>query len=318
MSAWLLPHARQFASMRAVVGKLGSISNNTTTVNPPFEYHRPASLSEACELLLELGPEALPLAGGTDVLVDLRRGSRQPRHLVSLADLEELRELVNAGGELTVGALVTPAQLEASQSVRSTRPELLDAVGVFGSPQVRRRATVGGSLCTAASCGDLAPLLIVLGARVELAGPSGRRELSLEGFFSDHRSTRLEPGEILVKVIVPAGCPGEGAAYQAFGLRAENFITVAGVAAFLRLEERVCTGARVVLGAVAPTPILVPAAQGLLVGGEVGEAVIREAALAARETAAPISDLRGSAEHRRELVETLCERVLHTAWERAL
>jgi len=258
------------------------------------------------------------LAGGTDVLVDLRRGSRKPRHLVSIVELEELQGIRADGGELRIGALVTPARLEVSESVRATRPELLDAVGVFGSPQVRHRATVGGNLCTAASCGDLAPLLMVFGGRIGLTGPRGDRELSLEEFFSDHRSTRTEPGEILVKVVVPARAPGEGAAYRTFGLRAENFITVAGVAAFLRLEEGVCTEARVALGAVSPTPVLVPAVAERLVGEKVNETMIREAARIARAAAAPISDQRGSAEHRRELVEVLCARSLHTALERAL
>ena len=110
-------------------GRPGSISNNTTTLKTPVEYHRPASVPEACQLLLDLGLEALPLAGGTDVLVDLRRGSKRPQHLVSLGDLQELREMVTADDEWRIGALVTPAQLEASESVRSIRPELLDAVG---------------------------------------------------------------------------------------------------------------------------------------------------------------------------------------------
>jgi carbon-monoxide dehydrogenase medium subunit len=282
-----------------------------------LEYHRPATVEEACGLLLELGPRALPLAGGTDVLVDLRRGSKQPRHIVSLTDLEELRGLALVKGELHLGAMVTPDQMEASEVLRDARPELMDAVGVFGSPQIRRRATVGGNLCTAASCGDLAPLLLVLGARVEVAGAGGRRELPLGGFFTDHRGTRLNPGEILVKVMVPARCPGEGGAYHAFGLRAENFITVAGVATRLRVEDGVCTEGKVALGAVAPTPVLVPGAEERLVGRALGEPTIREAARAAREGAAPISDLRGSAEHRRELVEALCTRALRAAQERA-
>jgi len=302
--------------MRTVQEDPASTSTNPTPVNPPLEYHRPTTVEEACGLLLELGPRALPLAGGTDVLVDLRRGSRQPRHLVSLADLEELRGLAAVNGELHLGAMVTPDQMEVSEVLRDTRPELLDAVGVFGSPQIRRRATVGGNLCTAASCGDLAPLLLVLGSRVEVAGAGGRRDLSLAGFFTAHRGTRLNPGEILVRVIVPARCPGEGAAYHAFGQRAENFITVAGVAARLRVEDGVCTEGDVALGAVAPTPVLVPAAQERLVGRALGEPTIRDAARAARETAAPISDLRGSAEHRRELVEALCTRALRAAQER--
>jgi CO/xanthine dehydrogenase FAD-binding subunit len=317
MNGGLLPNARQFASMGSVVESLASVSSNNTTVKTPFQYHRPSSVPEACQLLLELGPQALPLAGGTDVLVDIRRGAKRPRHLVSLAELEELRGMDAADGEWRIGALITPAQLEASKSLCSARPEFLDVVGVFGSPQVRRRATVGGSLCTAASCGDLAPLLVALDARVELVGPEGRRELALEAFFSDHRNTRLGPGELLVKVIIPVREEGDGAAYQAFGLRAENFITVAGVAASLRMEEGVCTRARLALGAVAPTPVLVPGVEERLLGGEVGEGVIRDVALAARAASAPISDLRGSAEHRRELVEALCERALHSARERA-
>jgi carbon-monoxide dehydrogenase medium subunit len=281
-----------------------------------LEYHRPTTVTEACGLLLELGPEALPLAGGTDVLVDLRRGSKQPRHLVSLVDLEELGKLEVVNGELHLGAMVTPGRMEASDVLRVGRPELLDAVSVFGSPQVRRRATVGGNLCTAASCGDLAPLLMALGARVEVAGTEGKRELPLNEFFSDHRSTRLIRGEILVRVIVPVRRPGEGAAYHAFGLRAENFITVAGVAVRLRVEEGACTEAKVALGAVAATPVVVPGAEERLVGGPLGGPEIQEAARAARDAAVPITDLRGSAEHRRELVETLCKRALHGARDR--
>ena len=303
--------------MGSVVGYPDLDCNNTDTMNPPLEYHRPAALSEACELLLKLGPEAQVLAGGTDVLVDLRRGSHKPHHLVSLSDLDELKGIASADGELRIGALVTPAGLEDSEVVRSERPELLDAVGVFGSPQVRNRATTGGNLCTAASCGDLAPLLIALGARVGLTGPTGNREIPLREFFGDHRSSGLTAGEILVEVVVPARVRGEGAAYETFGLRAENFITVAGVAAWLRLEEGVCREARIALGAVAPTPVLVPEAEARLVGNAMDETTIREAALAARAAALPISDVRGSADHRRELVEALCQRSLQVALRRA-
>jgi CO/xanthine dehydrogenase FAD-binding subunit len=148
-------------------------------MHPTFEYHRPSTVSEACALLKELGPGALPLAGGTDLLVDLRSGSKEPRHLVSLAGLKALREIREDGGELRIGALATPAQLAGSGLVAAHRPALLDATGVFGTPQVRNRATVGGSLCTAASCGDLAPLLLALGARVGLASSEGVKEVPL-------------------------------------------------------------------------------------------------------------------------------------------
>lgn len=281
------------------------------------EYHRPDSLSEACELLFALGPEAVPLAGGTDVMVDLRRGTSTPHHLVSLAALQELRGIVLEDGRLRIGALVTPAQLQVSEEVDLARPELLDAIGVFGTPQVRNRATVGGNLCTAASCADLAPLLLALGARVRVATPEGAKELLLEEFFGDHRSTILQPGHILTEVIVSAKGPGEGAAYKAFGLRATNSITVAGAAAHLHIEEGRCTLARLALGAVAPTPILVQTVEETLVGSDLGDVDLAGAGLAAAEVADPISDVRGSAEHRRELVERLSIRALRAARERA-
>ncbi len=282
-----------------------------------MRYHRPASLAQACELLRELGPEASVLAGGTDVLVDLRRGSKQPTHLVSLASLHELRRVQVLDGELKIGALATPAALESSPEACSARPELLDVVRVFGSPQVRFRATVGGNLCTAASCGDMTPLLMVLGARVSLQGPEGRRDLTLEQLFPYHRETALRPGEILVEVAVPVRGRGEGAAYQAFGSRATNFITAAGVAAFLRVVDGICLEARIALGAVAPTPVLVPAAAEPLLGSSLDEESLRDAASMARAAAAPISDVRGSAGHRRELVEVLCRRALAQARGRA-
>lgn len=286
-------------------------------VQGSFEYHRPASLAEACTLLRELGSKAQALAGGTDLLVDVRRGALRPSHLVSLAGVAELRGITLEGDEITIGGGTTPAELETSASVREGRPELLDAVRVFGTPQVRHRATVAGSLCTAASCGDLAPLLMVLDARVQLASAEGHRDLPLTEFFRGHRDTALRPGEVLVRVALRVRRAGEGAAYRAFGQRAANFITVAGVAAFLRLEQGRCAEARVALGAVAPTPVRVPAAEALLAGRPLDRAAVAAAVRAARAHAAPISDLRGSADHRRELVEALCARAIGAAQERA-
>jgi len=281
------------------------------------EYHRPGSLDEACSLLQELGANGTPLAGGTDIVVDLRRGAVQAGHLVSLGALEEMRGIRVSEGELKIGALTTPARIETSEAVRDHRPELLDSVGAFGTPQVRHRATVGGSLCTAASCGDLAPLLMALDARVVIAGPGERRELPLREFFTEHRRTVLEPGTLVVEVVVPVRRPNEGAAYQTFGLRAANFITVAAVAAAIQLEDGTCREARLVLGAVAPTPLLVQAAGERLVGGRLDDAALRDAARAAGAAALPITDVRGSAEHRRELVEVLATRTLSLARERA-
>jgi carbon-monoxide dehydrogenase medium subunit len=286
-------------------------------VTQELAYHRPDSLAEACRLLEELGPDGLPLAGGTDIIVDLRRGAIESHQLVSLANLEEMRGIRLEGRELRIGALTTPAMLGASDLVQQHRPELLDAANVFGTPQVRSRATVGGNLCTAASCADLAPLLLALDARVVIAERGEPHELDLGELFDDHRKTVLEPGMLLVEVIVPITQPGEGASYRTFGLRAANFITVAGVAAVIRLEQGVCREARLVLGAVAPTPIRVPSAEKKLEGGTLVDELLRQAASIASQAAAPISDVRGSAEHRRELVSVLTMQALMFARERA-
>jgi carbon-monoxide dehydrogenase medium subunit len=283
-----------------------------------LEYHRPSSLSAACRLLRGFGEEGLPLAGGTDVLVDLRRGTKAPRHVVSLSDVHELKGIRIDDGKIRIGSLVTPFELEGSEAVAEARPELLDVVTAFGTPQVRYRATIGGNLCTAASCGDMAPLLMALCARVVLAGPEGRREISLESFFKHHRETGLRPGEILAEVILPVRAPGDGAAYKAFGRRAANFITVAGVAALVEMQDGACAKARIALGAVFPTPLLVQEAEVALVGSDLDDESIAEAAKAARAAAAPISDVRGSAEHRLELVEVLTGRALRAAKGRAL
>jgi carbon-monoxide dehydrogenase medium subunit len=281
------------------------------------EYHRPGSVIEACRLLQDLHPDGLLLAGGTDVMVDLRRGTKTPSHLISLADLQELRGVRLEEETLTIGALVTPAQLEASAEVQAARPELLDAVGVFGTPQVRNRATVGGNLCTAASCADFAPLLLALSARIIIAAPEGNREVLGDEFFGNHRKTILAGGHVLAEILVPVRKPGEGAAYEAFGLRATNFISVASAAARLRFEGAVCSEASLALGAVAPTPVLVGGARDLLVGSRAEEEDLAAAAVAAAEASAPISDIRGSAVHRRELVEELSLRVLRKARGRA-
>lgn len=282
-----------------------------------LEYHRPATLLEACGLLERLGAEAIPLAGGTDVVVDMRRGATRARHVVSLADLSELRGIAADGGVLRIGALASPADLERSAAIGAGRPELLDAVEVFGGPQIRNRATVGGNLCTATPCGDLAPLLVAFGATVVLVGPSGRREIPLDRFFTGPRTTVRERAEILVEVRVPARIPGEGARYEAFGLRRANFITVAGVAAAVRMARNVCRSARVVLAAVAPIPFLLPDVAKCLEGRALDDASIGAAADMASDLALPISDVRGSADHRRRLVRALAARAIRGAAARA-
>jgi len=279
-------------------------------------YHRPASLAEAVDLLSRLEGDALPLAGGTDVIVEFGRGTLTARHVVALRDVPELAGVRRKSGRLQIGASTTPARIAASEAVAEARPELLDAVRAFGTPQVRNRATLGGNLCTATACADLPPILIACGATVRLQGRDGERSLPLADFFVGPRETVRKPSEILVDVTVAEKTPQDGAGYETFGLRRASFITVAGVAAWVRLDEGTCREARVVLGAVGPTPLFAREAGTCLVGGRLEAAALDEAAAAAARAALPISDVRGSADQRRHLVEVLTRRALKRALER--
>lgn len=276
---------------------------------PAFEYHRPASLPQACRLLNRL-PEAWVLAGGTDLLVDLSNGLKVARNVISLRGINGLEEIREIKEGLSIGAACTARRIESSPLIGSHFPELVELVQVFASPPVRTLATVGGNLCSAVACGDFPVLLIALGARVELISTEGKRRLDLGDFFSGNRRTMRRRDEVLSRILVPLKPPTAQAVYLKFQRRASNSLAVAGVAVYLDLQEGICRKARVVLGAVAPTPLVAAAAAAALEGNRPDEDTITRAAELARKAARPISDLRGSAEYRRELVEVLTRRAL--------
>jgi carbon-monoxide dehydrogenase medium subunit len=280
--------------------------------------HEAATLEEASAVLGRYGPDARMLAGGTDLLVDLKTGRFGAGHLVSLQRIESLRGVTESDGDLRIGALTTITQLGNSPIVRRAFSPLLDATSRMAAPQIRNVATVGGNIASAVPCADLPPILTALKASVELWSPSGRRVVPLDSFFVGARQTVMGDEEILTAVVVPGFGPGFGAAYARFQLREGNAIAVAGVAAGLTLGgDGTIVGARIVLGAVAPIPKLVRSAGDELVGRRPGEDAFRAAAGAAMKAAEPISDVRGSAEYRRELVGVLTRRALAAAGRRA-
>ena len=279
---------------------------------PPFEYHRPASLTQALELLGELGESARPLAGGTDLLVNLKLKKLAPSALVDLSGLSELRGGWRDDGKLTLGALNTASGLAAGGP---EIPRLL-ALGasVLGSPQVRHRATLGGNLVTARPAADICLPLLALGAVAVLAGPQGEREVPLDGYFLGPGQTVKQPGEVLTQVRLDAPRPGTGGGYQKLGLRQAMEIALVNVAAHLELaEDGSVARARVALGAVAPTPMLSPGAAAALEGAEAGPESLAAAAQAAAADAKPIDDHRGSADYRRDMVRNLTLRALEQA-----
>jgi CO/xanthine dehydrogenase FAD-binding subunit len=287
---------------------------------PDFNLHRPDKLEEACRILDE-SPDGVLLAGGTDLLLDLKLGKRHHEDVISLTRIAELQSITVEANQLVLGGGVTHNQIIESPVVRENWFALSEAAETIGTEQIRNTATVGGNLCTAASCADTAPILIALGAEVEITNSGGKRFLPLEEFFTDHRTTALQKGDILSRIRVPEPAPGTGACYRKFGLRGAANISVASVAAMIRLEDGVCRDARFVMGAVAPTPKIAVKAGELVQGKSFSalsdESFLEQLGRAVSDEAEPIDDIRGSAEYRREVTAVQAQQAFTVALERA-
>lgn len=281
-------------------------------------YFQPESLEEALKLLKRHGKNAKVLAGGTDLVPLLKRKELAPEYIISINSVPGLKGITQDGqGGLKIGAATTYAELLSSSIVRDRYPALVDAAQDVAAAQVRNLGTIGGNLCHAAPSADMSPPLIILGAKAEIAGPKGRRTIPLEEFFRGPNRTALKANEMLVAIQVPSPGPGAGAAYLKLGARRAMEIAMVGVAAWVRLKDGLCQEARIALGAVAPKPIRAIKAEQLLWGKGLSSEVIGEAAAQAAKEAKPISDVRCSADYRRQMVRVLAGRALNKAWERA-
>jgi len=284
---------------------------------PDVELHQATTLDEAAALMARHAPEARFLAGGTDLLVDLKTGRVSARHLVSLNRIEALHGISATEAGLRLGALTTIAELERSALIRAEYEPILDAASQMAAKQIRNMATVGGNLSCGVPCADLPAILTAMKASLVLWSPAGERELPLDQFHTGPRETARKETEVLTEVRVPQQPTAFGAAYARFAQRAGNAIAVAGVAASLLLDNGKIKEARVVLNAVSPTPKRVADAEEVLTGRKPDPQAFVAAAAAARTAAEPISDVRASAEFRRDLVEVLTRRALETALARA-
>lgn len=283
-----------------------------------FELALPGSVDDCLGILAKQGPDAKLLAGGTDLLPQLKNGLLKPSWVIDLSGVPALRGLGRGNGRgLRVGAAVTARELERDPFVRSAYPALAESAALVGSVQVRNLATVGGNLCNAAPSADMAPPLLALDAEAVIAGPEGQRRVPLGSFFLGVRRTVLAPGELLVELVVPDPGPHSGGTYVRHTPRRELDIAVVGVASQLTLSDGVCVRARIALAAVAPVPLRATAAEQALEGHAVTPERIAQAADLATEAARPISDQRGSADFRRHLVRVLTRRTLTTALARA-
>jgi carbon-monoxide dehydrogenase medium subunit len=283
-----------------------------------FELAVPSSIDDCLQILAGHGPAAKLVAGGTDLLPQLKNGLLKPAWVIDLSGVAELRTLGGGDGQgLRIGASVTAREIERDPRVRAGYRALAESGALVGSVQVRNLATVGGNVCNAAPSADMVPPLLALDAEAVIAGRGGRRRVPLAAFFVGVRRTVLAPEELLVEIVVPAPGPGSGGSYLRHTPRRELDIAVVGVASQVTLSGGVCTKARIALAAVAPTPVRATAAEQALQGQPVTPAQIERAAELAVAAAQPISDQRGSAEFRRHLVRVLTRRTLSAALERA-
>lgn len=284
-----------------------------------FDYCAPDNLEELLALKSTHAGESSLLAGGTDLIVFMRGGRKRPALVIDGKHIPELTELKLEDSRLILGAAVSCRRIYEHHQVARNYPALAESTALIGGMQIQGRATVGGNLCNSAPSADTVPTLIVYGATAHVSGTGGNREVPVEEFCLAPGKNCLGDNEILVKLTLPLPPAHSGAKFLRFIPRNEMDIAVVNAAVYIELDASGNTfkAARIAIGAVAPIPLLVEEAGAALVGRAVGEDAIALAAKIARAAAKPIADMRGTVEHRLQLVEVLTARVLRAAVERA-
>jgi len=283
-----------------------------------LRFETPASAQEAAVLLASAGGHASVLAGGTDLLVQMRSGRLTPRLIVDVKGIEEMVSINQKVDGWHVGASVACMDLSRHQAFAAIFPGVVDGANWIGSIQVRSRATMGGNLCNASPAADSVPAMMAVNAIASIMGPNGRRELAVEDIVVGPGKNALAPGELVVSLLFPIPAPRSGSAYVRFTPRTEMDIAVVGAGVSLTLDEQgICTAAKVCLGAVAEKAIVVPEAAAALIGTPVDAAALARLAAAASAAARPIDDKRGTKVFRTKLAGVIARRTAQKALERA-
>lgn len=281
----------------------------------PFEFYQPATLAEASRLLKDNGPGGRFLAGGTDLVIAMKEKGLLPKYIVDLKrvpGLSGIRE--NTDGTITIGALTTMYAIETSPVITKKYPFLAQSAAEVGSIQIRNRATVGGNMANATPSADVAPSLIALAATAKIASADGERRLPLEQFFRGPGQNAMNPDEILTEITIPKTSPQLVGEYIKFSPRDMMDLAYIGVAVAYNLgSDKKCTGVRIVLGAVAPTPIRAKNSEALLEGQVLSENLATKVGDEAARESKPISDVRSSADYRRAMVGVMTKRALLNA-----
>jgi CO/xanthine dehydrogenase FAD-binding subunit len=283
-----------------------------------MRYEAPNSLDQAVALLAKETGDARVLAGGTDLLVQMRTDILDPVLVVDIKGIAEMRQVKEEAGGYRIGAAVTGAELKEHAKLKSVWPGVVEAANLIGSTQVQGRATMGGNLCNGSPAADSVPALIAAGAKATIVGPKGRRDVPVEDIMLAPRKLSLTKGEIIASFLLPPKPARTGDAYLRFIPRTEMDIAVVGAGICLTLDAGgTCTAARLSLGAVAARPLLVAAGAAALVGSKVDAAALEKLAAAASAACKPIDDKRGTIEYRIKVAGVLARRTAEIALERA-
>src|SRR5687768_7004853 len=283
-----------------------------------MRYEAPNTLAAAVALLAGASGQARLLAGGTDLLIQMRGGRVEPELLVDVKGIPEMTSIAAENGGYRFGAAVPCMALVEDKAFSKAWPGVADGANLIGSIQVRGRATVGGNLCNASPAADTVPALIAAGAKASIIGPGGRREVPVEEIATGPGKTSLAKGEIVASFLLPKRAPRSGDAYLRFIPRTEMDIAVVGAGVNLTLDEAgVCSHARVSLGAVAERALLVSEAAAALIGTKVDAEALKRMAAAVSAACRPIDDKRGTKEYRIKVAGVMARRAAQIALDRA-
>jgi len=285
-------------------------SQASVSASPRFDYFKPGSIQEAMKLFGKYKGKAAFLAGGTDLIVKMRSGKSAPGALIDVKGIAQLHGIRKAKAEVTIGPLTTLAEIAGSDVLKKVLPVLPETALQMASPQVRNRGTIGGNLCNAAPSADMAPPLIVLGAKVKISTKQGAKTVKLEDFFKGPGETLVSGKGLLTAIIVPLPRKGAKVGYETLTLREAMDLSIVSAAAMVRKERGKVRDVKIALGAVAPVPMIAARAQKMLAGTKGAAEDMAKAAAAAVAECAPIGDVRASQGYRSDMVEVVTRRVL--------
>lgn len=283
---------------------------------PVFDYTRATSLEEASKLAAEKGDKAVLMAGGTDVILLIHAKAIPAELVIDIKEIPGLDEIKYVEGEgMHIGALAKLFDIQSSPVVEEKMPALCDAARYVASPQIRRKGTMAGNICNASPSADTASILVAMKAVVKVYNVKGEKEIPIDEFFKGVKKTVLEPGDVVTEIFIPELKKGEGSAYFKHSVRKAMDLAIIGVGSEITMDGSKITDARICMGGVGITPLRAKNAEKILIGNEITDELLEQAGVAASEECSPISDVRASAEYRKDMVRVYTKRAVKKAVE---